>query len=183
MSDTEAVNRTAVAAAHALRVLGPGPLADLRRMDPEAGSPAFWRLAAQHPDTIGRKPLEWAEIIRILAILTPKGAPENRPPLHDVARPLGAALCDGGDPGWSGDRPVFSEIRLAQLLAARGPAHIVALTRTAGMLARSRPAAAGLDVRGIAWAVLDPKGTARIAEAYYRRLDRAETARIKEPTA
>lgn len=182
MSDNP-VNHTAVAAAHALRVLQPGPLADLRRIDPEAGSPAFWRLAAQYPDTIGRRPLEWAEIIRILAILTPKGAPEDRPPLHDAGRPLGAALCDGGDPSWSGDRPVLSELRLAQLLAARGPARIVALTRTARMLARSRPAAAGLDVRGIAWAVLDPKGSARIAEHYYRRLDRAAAAQDKEPTA
>lgn len=183
MSDTDPVNRTAVAAAYALRALQPGPLADLRRMESEAGSPAFWRLAAQHPDTIGLKLLEWAEIIRILAILTPKGAPEDRPPLHDPTRRLGAVLCDGGDPAWSGDRPVLSEIRLAQLLASRGPARIVALTRTARMLARSRPAAAGLDVRGIAWAVLDPKGSARIAESYYRRLDRAEAARTKEPTA
>ena len=183
MSDSDLVNRTAVAAAHALHVLQPGPLADLRRMEPEAGSPAFWRLAAQHPGTIGLKPLEWAEIIRILAILTPKGPPENRPPLHDASRPFGAVLCDGGDPGWSGDRPVLSEIRLAQLLAARGLARIDALTRSARMLARSRPAAAGLDVRGIAWTVLDPKGSARIAEHYYRRLDRAEAARNKEPTA
>ncbi len=183
MSDTDPVNRTAVAAAHALHVLQTGPLADLRRMDPEAGSAAFWRLAAQHPDSIGTKPLEWADIIRILAILTPKGAPENRLPLHDASRPFGTVLCDGGDPAWSGDRPVLSELRLAQLLAARGPARIDALTRVARMLARSRPAAAGLDVRGIAWAVLDSKGSARIAEHYYRRLDRAEAARTKEATA
>ena len=182
MSD-DAVNRTAVAVAHVLRILQPGPLADLRRMDIEAPSPAFWRLAAQHTDTVGRKPLEWAEIIRILAILTPQGAAENRPPLHDAARPLGAVLCDGGDPGWSGDRPVLSEARLAQFLAARGPARIDALTRIARMLAHSRPVASGLDVRGIAWAVLDPKASARIAEPYYRRLDRIESARNKEPTA
>lgn len=183
MSDADPVNRTVVAAAHALRVLQPGPLADLRRMDPDAGSPAFWRLAARHPDTIGQRPAEWVEIIRILAILTPKGAPENRLPLHDASHPLGAVLCDGGDPSWSGDRPVLSEVRLAQLLAARGPARIAALTRTARMLARSRAPTAGLDVRGVAWAVLDPQASARIAKDYYNRLDRAEAARSKEPTA
>ena len=176
MPDNDAVNTAAVGAAHALRLLDPGPLAELRRMEPGIAAPAFWRLAARHPDTIGARPEEWMEIIRILAILTPKGAPENRPALHDASRALGAVLCDGGDPGWSGDRPVISERRLAQLLAARGPSRVVALTRAARALARSRPPQAGLDVRAVAWAILHPAGTARIAEHYYRRLDRSSAA-------
>lgn len=175
MSDSD-VNAAAVGAAHALRLLDPGPLADLRRMEPETAAPAFWRLAARYPDSIGARTGDWVEIIRILAILTPKGDPDGRPALHDASRPLGAALCDGGDPGWSGDRPALSERRLAQLLAARGTARAVALTRAARALARSRPPQAGLDVRGIAWAVLNPTGTARIAEQYYRRLDRSTAA-------
>lgn len=182
MSERDAVNISAVAAAHALRQLDPGPLADLRRMTTELGAPAFWRLAAQHPETIGRDPEGWSAIITILAILTPKGSPENRPALHDAKHAFGAVLCDGGDPSWSGDRPVFSERRLAQLLAARGPARIEALIRAARVLARTRPATSGLDVRGIAWAVLNPNNAAQIAEHYYRRLDRAEAARTKEPT-
>lgn len=174
MSDSSAVNSAAVGAAHALRLLDPGPLADLRRMEAGIAAPAFWRLAARHPDSIGARTAEWVDIIRILAILTPKGAPENRPDLHDASRALGAVLCDGGDPDWSGDRPVMSERRLAQLLAARGAARVVALTRAARVLARSRPPQAGLDVRGIAWAILHPTGTARIAEQYYRRLDHSQ---------
>lgn len=183
MSDADAVNTAATAAALALRILDPGALADLRRMTPELGAPAFWRLAAQHPDTIGRDTQAWAAIITILAILTPKGAPINRPALHDAKRAFGAVLCDGGDPAWSGDRPVFSERRLAQLLAARGPARIEALTRAARILAHTRLAAVGLDVRGIAWAVLDPNAATRIAEHYYRRLDHVTSAQPKETTA
>lgn len=182
MPDEDAVNIAAIAAANALRLLDPGPLANLRRMTPELGAPAFWRLAARHPDTIGRETQAWAAIITILAILTPKGAAENRPALHDAKHAFGAVLCDGGDPNWSGDRPVFSERRLAQLLAARGPARTEALIRAARILARSRPPGAGLDVRGIAGAVLYPDLTARIAEHYYRRLDRATPAQTKETT-
>jgi CRISPR system Cascade subunit CasB len=180
MSGSDAVNIAAVGAANALRLLDPGPLAELRRMEAETAAPAFWRLAARYPDSIGARPAEWLEIIRILAILTPKGLAEGRPALHDANRALGAALCDGGDPGWSGDRPALSERRLAQLLAARGPARVVALTRAARALARSRPPQAGLDVRGIAWAILHPTGTARIAEQYYRRLDRSTAAAVAE---
>ena len=164
MSEPDAVNLSVIAAANVLRHMDPGPLAELRRMTTELGAPAFWRLAAQHPDTIGRDTEAWAAIITILAILTPKGSPENRPALHDAKRPFGAVLCDGGDPAWSGDRPVFSERRLAQLLAARGPARTVALVRAARVLARTRPATSGLDVRGIAWAVLNPNNASQIAE-------------------
>ena len=175
MSDSN-VNTAAVGAAHALRLLDPGPLAELRRMEPEIAAPAFWCLAARYPDTIGARSAEWVEIIRILAILTPKGDPEGRPALHDPTRQLGWVLCEGGDPGWSGGRPVLSERRLAQLLASRGPARGVALTRAARALAQGRPSYAGLDVRGIAWAILNPTSTARIAEQYYRRLDRSTAA-------
>ena len=183
MSDVDAVNKAAVAAAGELRRLDPGPLADLRRMEAETAAPAFWRLAARYTDTIGARHDAWITILRILAILTPKGAAEGRPALHDANRPFGAALCDGGDPGWTGPQPILSERRLAQLLAARGEARNVALTRAARALATSRPPQAGLDVRDIAWAVLAPKGTARIAETYYRRLDRAEAANKEDTTA
>jgi CRISPR system Cascade subunit CasB len=183
MSDADAVNKAAVAAAGELRRLDPGPLADLRRMEAETAAPAFWRLAARYPDTIGARQEAWITILRILAILTPKGAAEGRLALHEFNRPFGAALCDGGDPGWTGPQPIFSERRLAQLLAARGKARNVALTRAARALATSRPPQAGLDVRDIAWAVLAPKGTARIAETYYRRLDRAEAAKKEDTPA
>lgn len=185
-----AVERAAIAATHALRRLDPGPLAELRRMATETAAPTLWRLAAQHSDTIGRRTAEWIGIVRILAILTPKGAPEDRPALHNPKRRIGAVLCDGGDPAWPGPprpgqspKPVLSERRLAQLLAARGANRITLLERAARALARTRAAGTGLDVRDIAWAVLNPEGTAPIAEHYYRRLDRAEAVASKEETA
>lgn len=189
-SEGSAVERTVIAAAHALRGLDSGPLAEVRRMEPDTAAPAFWRLAAQHPDTIGRQRAEWIEIIHILSILMPKGAPEDRPALHDPARRFGAVLCDGGDPTWPGQlhpgetpKPVFSERRLAQLLAARGATRTALLVRAARALARTRRPEAGLDVRDIAWTVLAPGNAARIAEAFYSRLDRAEAATHEKETA
>lgn len=168
--------QAARAAATMIQGLGPGPLADLRRMTKEDGAPAFWRLAAQHPGTIGRQTEEWMDIIRILAILTPKGDPAARSPLHDGRRQLGAVLCDGGDPGWSGPAPVYSERRLAQLMAARGPQRAVLLERAARVLARSRTSGSGINVVDIALVLLSPDRGRRLAEPYYRRLDHAERA-------
>ena len=173
------------AVAAMMQHLGPGPLAELRRMKKEAGAPAFWRLAAQNPNTIGRQVGDWMDIIRILAILTPKGDPVARAPLHDSKRRFGAVLCDGGDPGWSGPNPVFSERRLAQLMAARGPQRAVLLERAARALARSRAPGSGIDVVDIALVLLSPDVGRRLAEPYYRRLDHAERAaeKIKEGTS
>lgn len=169
----------AIAAAKAIRHLDPGALAALRRMKAESAAPAFWRLAAQHRGTIGRQDLveQWTAILRILAIFTPRGEPDKRPPLHNLNRPLGAVLCDGGDPGWPGGerpRPVFSERRLAQLMAARGTQRAVLLTRAARALARSMQPGRGVNVPDIALVLLRPDDGRRLAEAYYRRIDRAE---------
>lgn len=167
----------AIAAAKAIRHLDPGALAALRRMKAESAAPAFWRLAAQHRDTIGRQDLaeQWTAILRILAILAPRGDPDERPFLHNPSRPLGAVLCDGGDTDWPGGErphPVFSERRLAQLMAARERQRIVLLERAARALARSP--GRGVNVPDIALALLFPDDGRRLAEPYYRRLDRAE---------
>ncbi len=174
----------ACAAAETIRHLEPGPLAALRMMRKETGAPAFWRLAARHPDTIGRKDLEaqWMETIRILAILTQKGDPAERQRLHNPGRRLGEVLCDGGDPSWTGPRPAFSERRLAQLMAARGPQRAVLLARAARALARSMKhdqLDSGVKVSDIAHTLLHPDDGRRLAEPYYRRLDRAERAAEK----
>ena len=169
------------AAAKRLQHLPPGPLAELRRMTEEAAAPEFWRLAARHPDTIGNRKqyAEWTAIVRILAILTEKGDPARRRPLHDRRRSLGEVLCDGGDHRWSppgggSPRPAFSEQRLAQLMAARGAQRAVLLTRAARALARSRDPSVGINVVDIAYAMLAPDNRRQLAEPYYRRLDRAE---------
>lgn len=177
MSNHRPVDEAAVYAAGVMRSLDPGAMAALRRMTADAPPPAFWKIAVPREGVmLGHSRDKWVEILRILAILTPRGAPETRLTLHDGARPnarLGAALCDGGNPAWNRDRdgPAMSERRLAQLLATRGTARTEALVRAARMIATKRDLQAGLDVRSIAWAVLAPDNTNAIAEAYYRRLD------------
>ena len=168
--------KAVLAAANMMQHLDPGQLAECRRMDGQTGVPAFWRLVAQHPDTIGRhnRTDQWMEIVRILAILTPKGEPTQRPDLHDSKRRLGEVLCDGGDPSWTGPTPVFSDRRLAQLMAARGDQRAVLLRRAAQMLARSRVPTSGVNVVDIARVLLQPENGRLLAEPYYRRLDRAE---------
>ena len=178
--DTHSVDRAAIAAAHMLEKLEPGPLAELRRMNISVGAAGFWRLAAQHPDAINNSLEDWMSIVRILAILTPKGDPAKRKPLHDARRRLGEVLCDGGDPNWPDSnppRPVLSEQRLARLMAARGKQRGVLLHRAVSAISRTRQQDSGVNVTDIAWTLLDSdigRTGRRIAESYYRRLDRAE---------
>jgi len=114
-------------------------------------------------------------IVRMIAILTPKGDPTRRLPLHDRDRRLGEVLCDGGDPSqeWKGP-PTFSERRLTQLIAARGTQRAALLVRAVRALARTRLPNAGVNVADLAWAVLKDDDAALLAAPYYRRLDRAE---------
>ena len=183
MSPSDTPAASAIAAARMLQHLDPGPLAELRRMDVEAGAPAFWRLAARHPDTIGRlnQHKRWIQIIRILSILTPKGDPAQRRPLHAPRRRLGEVLCDGGDRSWPPQgggtpRPMLSEHRLGQLLAARGDQRGVLLERAARALARVWVPGNGVNVVDIAWTLLNPGEGRFLVEPYYRRLDGAERA-------
>ena len=170
----------ACAAAEWTEGLPPGPLAQLRRMTEETAAPEFWRLAARYRNTIGRrdKRREWLIIVRILATLTQKGDPAHRHSLHDSRRRLGAVLCDGGTRNWplnkgGTPRPVFSERRLAQLMAARGPQRAVLLERAARVLARTRDPDNGVNVVDIAYTLLAPNNGRQLAEHYYGRLDRA----------
>ena len=174
MSDESGAIALSVAAQ--LKHLDSGALATLRRMDDDGAVPAYWRLAASL-EPLSDRPYRWAPVVRALAILTPKGALEDRPDLHDAKRSLGEALCDGGNPDWPGaPRPDLSERRLAQLMAARGKQRAVLLTRAIRALAASKPSGAGLRVPDIAWAFLDSKRPEMLAAPYYRRLDRAERA-------
>ena len=180
-SENHPVEETARAAAKLLQGLDPGSLAELRRMKaPSAGAPAYWRLAARHGETIGHHHDKWMPIIRMLAILTPKGDPDARARLHDPGRRLGQVLCDGGDPEWRkgiAPRPVISERRLAQLMSARDRQRQVLLERALRAITRTRRPGTGVNVVDIAWWLLDtePAGAARrLAESYYRCLDSAD---------
>lgn len=172
----------ALSIAGSLRHLGNGDLADLRRLGTTATAPAYWRLAAQH-DALDHQHAAWVPIVKALAMLTPKGPPGERPELNDPKRKFGAVLCDGGSLDWPGasssthsPRPVTSERRLAQLLAARGAQRITLLTRAVRMIASRRDLHVGLDVPDLAWAFLNSDRPDAIARHYYRRLDGAQRA-------
>lgn len=176
-----ALSQAILGAAKQIQRLEPGSLAELRRMDAEHVAPAFWRLAAHYPDTIGQSSNQgiWIAIVRLIAILTPKGDPGKRSSLHDSKRPLGAVLCDGGDPAWpppssEKPRPALSERRLIQLLAARGSQREVLLTRVARAVARSRATDSGVNLVELALVLLKPTDGRLLAAPYYRRLDSAE---------
>lgn len=178
----QSVQATALAAAKDLQHLDSGNLAELRRMRPSSiGAPAYWRLAARHPGTIGQNPDAWLAILRSFAILTPRGEPENRPSLHNAKRRLGHVLCDGGNPNWpvSGEsvQAAVSEKRLNQLMSARGKQRQVLFERIMRIVARTRNPESGVNVLDIAWWLLSPnteQSARHLAESYYQRLDRAE---------
>ena len=162
----------------AIRSLGTGDLAELRRMATDGpGCAAFWRLAAAcgFIEEANRTDA-WMRIVRIMAILTPKGERTGAPPVHDSKRPFGTALCDGGDPAWSAEaRPLLSETRLMRFLA-ESDRRAETLERIARMLAARRKSESGFDCAAIAALILFPASTSTprdIARAYYRRLDHA----------
>lgn len=178
--NTQTPRAIALSIAGLMKGFGSGEMAALRRLDRDASAPAYWRLAARHPVLETRRD-DWAPIVQALALLMPKGPPEERGELHDPRRPLGRVLCDGGRHGWPDDaaqgapRPAFSEQRLAQLLAARSSQRRILLLRAVRMLAANRDSGTGLDVGDLALCFIDPEPR-RLAAPYYHRLDRAERA-------
>jgi CRISPR system Cascade subunit CasB len=182
-------SETICAIGQSLAALDPGPLAELRRMTDkgdDAGASYFWKLASQHGFRRDQEP-RWARIVRMMALLTEKGRDEKKASPHEPRgkdgkwRGLGAALCDGGDPSWPGTdakpRPVYSELRLARLLAAKGDTRAELLERAVRLLASKKPSGAGVDCVAIALLLLEPdnpKHTRDVARDYYARLDRAE---------
>lgn len=171
--------------------LEPGALADLRRMSldgDDAGAPYFWRLAARHDFGRAARLEIWSRIVRVMAILTDKGATEGKrsphePPTKDNGwRGLGHALCDGGDLGWgrgeTAPRPLLSELRFARLVAARGATRAELMERAARALAAKKPPGSGVNCTDLAWFLLDPDNPSharKLARDYYARLDRTRS--------
>lgn len=180
MAQPTSLPQVVVQVAAFIQHLEPGPLAELRRLAPERATPAFWRLAARHADSVGHPHRQdtWMSIVRIIATLMPKGDPNIRPRLHDAQRHLGEVLCDGGDPAWpwgnTDARPVYSEARFSRFLHARGRQREILMERAARTIARSRQPESGVNLVDVAYALFRPTDQRRLAEAYYRRLDRAE---------
>ena len=174
-----------------LHRLDPGPLAELRRMSVYGpGTAAYWHLAGRCAFLTGPAD-RWMRIVKIMAILTPRGEPGGRPPLHDPKRSLGGVLCDGGVRGWPDSEsrkphPFVSEARFARLLAQRPEQRPETLERLARMLARQRDPQMGVDCVDIAALVLGTGGAAslqRLARRYYQCLDRATRKSTQQETA
>ena len=128
-------------------------------------------------------------VVKIMAILTPKGEPAGPPPLHDKSRSLGTVLCDGGHRDWSaaGDTPFLSETRLARLLAQRPEQRAEALERLARALATKRDPKIGINCADIAALLLDSNRESnnlrKLAQKYYQRLDSAKRNTERETDA
>lgn len=167
--------------------LGTGPLAELRRMRPgDIGPPAYWRIAAN----CGLPPNaadNWMQIVKIMAILAPKGERDTQTRIHG-SHALGRALCDGGDPGWKPENPLdprglFSEERLNRLTLAPPGSRAEALERVMLRLARTRSPQTGINCAELARLILDPDDPApmrKLAYDYFSRLD--QKARKSEST-
>ncbi len=106
--------------------LGPGDVAELRRLRPEGAlGPAFWRIVQKHLEPAGllsgeRSNLQqedlWVVILSGMA---------RTPSLHNPGSPLGKSLAEAG----------VSELRLLRLLQARGDSLFKQVATLAGLLA------------------------------------------------
>jgi CRISPR system Cascade subunit CasB len=155
-----------------LLILHSGGLARLRRMDANGpGELDFWNLAVQ---CALRENEAGMRLVKIMAMLVPAGEPGQRGVLHSSRRPLGETLCD----------TEFSETRLARFLALPFQSRGFALERMARWIA-SRDTGNGIDCVDIARLLFsdDVKPLRKLAETYYRRLDRTRTSLAEEKTA
>lgn len=173
----------------AMNRLGTGPLADLRRMAVHGpGTASFWHLANHSGFLESANTDSWMRIVKIMAILAPKGEPAGRDSLHDRRQSLGKVLCDGGHHDWSAssDTPFLSETRLARFLAQRPQQRAEALERQARALAARRNPDIGINCADIAALLLYPDNESHhlreLARAYYRRLDSAARKTKEEET-
>jgi hypothetical protein len=139
--------------------LEPGSLARLRRMVPDgAGEGDFWVLAADHPglrtDTAGMM------LVRLLALLTPKGRPDSGKKLHHGQHAFGAALAEAAYP----------ETRLLRFLALPFEARGHALEGMVRWIAAKGHE--GLNATDIACLLFSPdvKHARRLAQTYFDTL-------------
>lgn len=148
--------------AQALVRLDTGPLARLRRMDVDGpGEGDFWKLAS----ALDLKcPEDWLVPVRLMALITPKGQPGEGKRLHEPKTALGAALADAKYP----------ERRLNQFLALPHDRRAEALERMVRwMAAKGHNGVNCTDICALLFSD-GPEPARRLAETYYRTLDKAE---------
>lgn len=158
--------------ATAMLRLDPGELARLRRMQTNGpGELAFWRLAVEFSLRTDDRGLQ---LVRILALLAPKGDPASRSSFHDFERrSLGAALADAR----------YSEARLARFLELPFDKRGEALERMARLLRAKR--VLPVNCLDIACLLLsdDVKHPRKLAQDYYRRFDKTAANQDEETAA
>lgn len=157
-----------------LAKLPPGPLAELRRMQPSNGAGAFWRVYFAPDVTLDQQmgdTLAWEWVVHALALLTPTGNDPKKRSAHDAKVPLGQAL--------HGIK--VSEARISQVLEAGLDQRRDYLIRLVRMLAREGVRFNTTDLaRVLLFAHDDPRAKdnalRRLAQTYYA----AEAAATKE---
>lgn len=150
-----------------------GENASLRRMDPANPNCAtFWKLMSQRgmPRKAGVE--KWALIMHGIALMA-----HGAGVAHRTGTPVGRTLYLGGEQQPS-ERGLYSEDRLATLLAAKGPAFHSLLARLFRMLANK---GCSFNWCEMAWFILNEgyneeqaeQSRIRIARAYYRTIPRS----------
>ena len=138
-------------------LLDTGALARLRRMDISGpGEKDFWILAVKPKLNLDAR---YMQLVKLMALLTPKGRPHAGKRLHNSKRAFGTALHDVGYP----------EMRLMRFLALPFDKRGEALERMVRwVVAKGSPD--GINCTDIASLLLsdDVKHTRRLAETYYR---------------
>jgi len=169
--------------------LGAASLAELRRMPVnEIGVLPFWYLARNCGFSNERSRTEkWVRIVKIMALLAPKGEERTDCRLHDSRRSLGDMLCTGGVLDWHSSgafvQPFVSEFRLMRFLAQPHHLRLQTLEAFARRLANIRDADSGVNCAEIAALVLFPDNKRQLQElasAYYRRLASASRNQTEE---
>jgi len=147
--------------------LDPGELARLRRMDVEGpGELEFWRLVQNtglRGDTSGM------QLVKILALLAPRGDVGSRAPFHRLGEPLGKILAEAD----------FSEKRLAGFMALPFARRAEALEGIARFI--SRKMEYGVNCVDIAQLLFvdDAWPLRQLARHYYAASDRIAAAEAK----
>lgn len=153
--------------------LPPGPLSELRRMEPGDGIGPFWRVyfaPGVALDQQKESALAWEWVVHALALLTPTGNDPEKRSAHDGKVPFGKALYAIG----------VSEARVAQVLNATLDQRREYLLRLVRMLARDGLRFnTGELAQLLLFAQDDPRkdnALRRLAQTYYA----AEAAASKE---
>lgn len=152
----EAIGRLA----SAMLRLAPAELARLRRMQADGpGELIFWKLAISCGLRTDDKGME---LVRIMAILAPKGEPGSRTQFHNFEQSFGTKLAE----------TQYSEKRLSRFLELQFEERAEALERMARWL-RAR-GGTPVNCRDIACLLFsgDVKYARTLAESYYREFDK-----------